>query len=499
MDALRRSLPTSYTALLTALVAAFAAVAALLTKTWRLESQLRQHRLTTRRLIRDHEAAAAEAAASTCQATADIWLNTTNPAMATNGFNWTQLLYRRERNFPDGRILTFGCARCPPFPGDGGGGALFHRVYQRSMPAVVVGAARALAADVARWSLADLKRRLGHLRVHAATAPDRFFNRVRPSDGRLRMAATRRAVLGDVLDDVVASARALAPSDEGGGTATEGGDGEGARAALRCLADHGAPCAARAFTCLQQSPLGRGTDWAEALLGDGDALADSNGNAGGEVGAVARALFGRDAPALAALVALSESVARGAHLWLAPAGKVSALHNDWNDNVLVNLRGRKRVTLLDPAALGKLYPAKLRMTVLDRHYEDEGDGSVGGFSARELDGDRWQENYPLVSAAFARGGPAAVDPERFPRFAELLGTPHLQTVELGPGDALLLPMLWWHHVENWGDGEGGDGMGSLNLAVNFWFQGHSIATRLFRTLRENVFADGDRLGPEWFN
>merc|ERR1711969_537873 len=104
------------------------------------------------------------------------------------------------------------------------------------------------------------------------------------------------------------------------------------------------------------------------------------------------------------------------------------------------------------------------MSVLDRA------PGGGGFSARRLEGDRWQENYPLVSAAFARGGAEAVDAARFPRFAELVGTPHLQTIELGPGDALLLPMLWWHHVENQGDGEGGDGMGSLNLAVNFWFQ-----------------------------
>ena len=49
MDALRRSLPTSHSALITALVAAFAAVAALLTKTWKLESQLRQHRIAARR------------------------------------------------------------------------------------------------------------------------------------------------------------------------------------------------------------------------------------------------------------------------------------------------------------------------------------------------------------------------------------------------------------------------------------------------------------------
>ena len=29
--------------------------------------------------------------------------------------------------------------------------------------------------------------------------------------------------------------------------------------------------------------------------------------------------------------------------------------------------------------------------------------------------------------------------------------------------------------------------GGLNVAVNYWFQGHSLATRLYRTMRENLF------------
>ena len=54
-------------------------------------------------------------------------------------------------------------------------------------------------------------------------------------------------------------------------------------------------------------------------------------------------------------------------------------------------------------------------------------------------------------------------------------------VEVPEGAALLLPAYWHHQVESFAD------PGKLNVAVNFWFQGHSLATRLYRTLRENVF------------
>ena len=49
------------------------------------------------------------------------------------------------------------------------------------------------------------------------------------------------------------------------------------------------------------------------------------------------------------------------------------------------------------------------------------------------------------------------------------------------GDALLLPAYWYHQVDSYAE------PGKLNVAVNFWFQGHSLATRLYRTLRENLF------------
>jgi hypothetical protein len=55
------------------------------------------------------------------------------------------------------------------------------------------------------------------------------------------------------------------------------------------------------------------------------------------------------------------------------------------------------------------------------------------------------------------------DPDfgRFPRFREALAA--AQVAELGPGDALFIPALWWHHVESL-DRE-------LNVLVNYWWNG----------------------------
>ena len=54
---------------------------------------------------------------------------------------------------------------------------------------------------------------------------------------------------------------------------------------------------------------------------------------------------------------------------------------------------------------------------------------------------------------------AAPDLQRHPRFAQALA--HAQTAVLGPGDALYIPPLWWHHVSS---------RQPLNLLVNGWWR-----------------------------
>ena len=52
----------------------------------------------------------------------------------------------------------------------------------------------------------------------------------------------------------------------------------------------------------------------------------------------------------------------------------------------------------------------------------------------------------------------APDFERFPKFRDALAA--AVTAELGPGDAIFIPPLWWHHVES---------LEPVNALVNYWW------------------------------
>jgi hypothetical protein len=53
---------------------------------------------------------------------------------------------------------------------------------------------------------------------------------------------------------------------------------------------------------------------------------------------------------------------------------------------------------------------------------------------------------------------AAPDLERYPKFPQALAA--AQVAELGPGDAIFIPPLWWHHVHS---------LDNLNVLVNYWW------------------------------
>jgi Cupin-like domain len=53
---------------------------------------------------------------------------------------------------------------------------------------------------------------------------------------------------------------------------------------------------------------------------------------------------------------------------------------------------------------------------------------------------------------------AAPDLERYPKFPQALA--EAQVAELGPGDAIFIPPLWWHHVHS---------LSNLNVLVNYWW------------------------------
>jgi hypothetical protein len=113
-----------------------------------------------------------------------------------------------------------------------------------------------------------------------------------------------------------------------------------------------------------------------------------------------------------------------ARIWLGHAGDISA-HYDTVDNLACVVAGRRRFTLYAPEWIGALYPGPI---------------------------DHTMAGQPVSMAASLPGDP------RFPRFRAVRD--QALVVELGPGDALYIPKLWWHRVQS---------IAPFNTLVNYWW------------------------------
>ena len=111
-------------------------------------------------------------------------------------------------------------------------------------------------------------------------------------------------------------------------------------------------------------------------------------------------------------------------LWL--GGRVKTqIHNDRDHNLCCVIAGRRRFLLFPPEQVANLYIGPL-------------------------------DNPPPLSLV----DPEAPDLSAFPRFPEALKA--ARTAHLGPGDALLMPRYWWHHVTS---------LEPYNAMVNYWWGG----------------------------
>lgn len=111
-------------------------------------------------------------------------------------------------------------------------------------------------------------------------------------------------------------------------------------------------------------------------------------------------------------------------LWIGNAVTVAA-HYDPSENIACVLAGRRRFTLFPPEQVENLYIGPL-------------DHTPAGAS------------ISLVKDATDQG--------RFPRY-ELAQAAAL-TAELGPGDGIYIPYLWWHQVQS---------LEPLNVLANYWW------------------------------
>jgi hypothetical protein len=113
-------------------------------------------------------------------------------------------------------------------------------------------------------------------------------------------------------------------------------------------------------------------------------------------------------------------------VWIGNRSCIAA-HFDNTENIACVVAGTRRFTMFPPDQIGNLYVGPLDLTPAGQP----------------------------VSLVDVRNPDLA----RFPRFAAALAV--AEVAELGPGDGVYIPALWWHHVEALDD---------FNVLVNYWWR-----------------------------
>jgi len=113
-------------------------------------------------------------------------------------------------------------------------------------------------------------------------------------------------------------------------------------------------------------------------------------------------------------------------MWLGNRISTPTHVDEWS-NIGCVVAGRRRFTLFPPDQISNLYIGPL--------------------------------DFAPTGAAMSLVSLRSPDFEKFPRFREALGA--AQVADLGPGDAIYIPPLWWHHVES---------LDSFNVLVNYWWR-----------------------------
>jgi hypothetical protein len=135
---------------------------------------------------------------------------------------------------------------------------------------------------------------------------------------------------------------------------------------------------------------------------------------------------------------LDESREMLVSLWLGNQTQTAA-HFDFPDNLACVIAGRRRFTLFPPEQVDNLYIGPLDVTLAG-------------------------QPSSLVDVE-------APDLIRFPRFAEAADA--ALVAELGPGDVLYIPSLWWHAVRS---------LDEIGAMVNYWWRTEGLGAGPYAAL-----------------
>jgi len=131
-------------------------------------------------------------------------------------------------------------------------------------------------------------------------------------------------------------------------------------------------------------------------------------------------------------------------IWVGNKTRISA-HYDFPDNIACVVAGERRFTLFPPDQIENLYIGPI-------------DRTPSG------------QAISLVDC----GNP---DFDRFPRFAEALK--HARVCDMGPGDAIFVPSMWWHNVESFS---------AYNILVNYWWTRSGASSSPTAALMHGILA-----------
>jgi hypothetical protein len=134
-----------------------------------------------------------------------------------------------------------------------------------------------------------------------------------------------------------------------------------------------------------------------------------------------------------------QSLGRGdvydANIWIGVGETYTPLHRDPNPNFFLQLAGRKRVRLLEPAAGDRLYAATGREIARHGRYSSglakmRGEEMMVGLERAILERKTWN------------GGDEGDTNE----------SEHGLEVDLGAGEGIFIPLGWWHSMKGYGEG-----------------------------------------------
>ncbi|KAL7622214.1 hypothetical protein AAE478_007717 [Parahypoxylon ruwenzoriense] len=126
-------------------------------------------------------------------------------------------------------------------------------------------------------------------------------------------------------------------------------------------------------------------------------------------------------------------------IWIGLQPTFTPLHRDPNPNLFCQLAGSKKVRLTAPKAGDALYRLIRKKLGIYRHKQLRGPEMMSGPEFELLHAAVWGEESDH-------------------------GDVQIDEVSLNPGDALFIPLGWWHSVASTGED------GKLNASANWWFR-----------------------------